>query len=65
MKRKVYPTKKVKLTKATPGSVCPGWNDDALRQSIEALNSPELRALMQPEVDRMILMGALEPDFVL
>jgi hypothetical protein len=65
MKRKVYPTKKVKLTKATPGSACPGWNDDALRQSIEALNSPEVRALMQPEVNRMILMGALEPDFVL
>ena len=65
MTRKVYPTKKVKLTKATPGSACPGWNDDALRQSIEALNSPEVRALMQPEVNRMILMGALEPDFVL
>ena len=65
MKRKVYPTKKVKLTKATPGSACPGGNDDALRQSIEALNSPEVRALMQPEVNRMILMGALEPDFVL
>ena len=65
MKCKVYPTKKVKLTKATPGSACPGWNDDALRQSIEALNSPEVRALMQPEVNRMILMGALEPDFVL
>ena len=65
MKRKVYPTKKVKLTKATPGSACPGWNDDALRQSIEALNSPEVRALMQPEVNRMILMGALEPDCVL
>ena len=31
MKRKVRPAKKVKLTKATPGSVCPGWNDDALR----------------------------------
>jgi hypothetical protein len=65
MKRNVCPTNKVKLTKATPGSVCPGWNDDALRQSIEALSSPEVRALMQPEVDRMILMGALEPDFVL
>jgi hypothetical protein len=36
-----------------------------LRQSIEALSSPEVRALMQPDVDRMILMGALEPDFVL
>ena len=65
MQIKMMPSETMMPPKTNAGYVLQEWSEDDLRQAIEAACSSEVRALLQPDVDRLILIGALEPGFVL
>ena len=43
----------------------PEWDPTEFVRTFSELNWPDVVADLQPIVDRLILIGALEPDFVL
>jgi hypothetical protein len=47
------------------GIVFPAWDPTEFVRTFSELNWAEVVADLQPIVDRLILIGALEPDFVL
>uniref|UniRef100_UPI004048EA6E hypothetical protein n=1 Tax=Yoonia sp. TaxID=2212373 RepID=UPI004048EA6E len=47
------------------GVVFPAWDPTEFVRTFSELNWAEVVADLQPIVDRLILIGALEPEFVL
>jgi len=47
------------------GIVFPAWDPTEFVRTFSELNWAEVVADLQPIVDRLILIGALEPEFVL